>query len=117
SSRPPAERETPLEGRDPQSGRLVSATSTEGFSKARSEPAKSAEESAHLGSEDADRTHVPGAPTNREAFHASLTDLAATRDRGLEPRSLNRVVGRTVVLVVRVRKVAHPTTQARFDQS
>src|SRR5207247_4987281 len=74
------------------------------------------EESTHLGGEDADRTGLPTGPTNREALHGSLTDLAGPCDRGLEARSLHRVDGRAAEVVVRIRKIAHSTTHLRLDR-
>src|SRR3989442_14948684 len=85
--------------------------------KEREEVAKSVEKTVRLGSKDADRTEIPGGPTNREAIHRRLADVAGPRERGLQAGGLYCIQGRAADVVVRVRKIVHSPTPLALDQS
>src|SRR3989442_2978646 len=84
--------------------------------KEREEVAKSVEKTVRLGSKDADRTEIPGGPTNREAIHRRLADVAGPRERGLEAGGLYCIEGRAADDVVPGRKIVHSPTDLALDQ-
>src|SRR5438132_13953259 len=90
---------------------------TRDSAKEREEVAKSVEKTARFGSKDADRTEIPGGPTNREAIHRRLADVAGPRERGLEAGALYCLAARAAHVVARARTIVPPPPPLALDPS